>query len=350
MRTRLCAVSGAVMLAVIFAGIMSLATPEPTASVRIGSVVQQAALSPDGEYLAVACDDGMVRLFEVGTWALAWEATLHDTGAVSAVAFLPDGSEVVAGLSGEADIVFLGAPTGRELRRLSLYGAPQGEGYYDEDMFVYVTSMALSSNGKLLAAGCWASGHVKLVDISTGLDTIVIRHGYQNPLGVLAFSPDGTLLASPGSSRVVVISTAAGEEIASLSRPGLRDSGVASFSPDGSLLALAGGTSGGSSSGSTNVLIYETDEWTLQRLPWRNDALSGTVVFSPDGEFLVAGGKNLAVWSTGEFQLLSTHAIPTYRRTGVAWMGFTPDMEFLLIAGGGRGFIEVWRFSELCGD
>ena len=207
MRTRLRRVSASVLLAVILAGIVSLATPEPTESFRIGSIVLHAALSPDGEHLAVACDDGAVRLFELGTWALAWEATLHDTGAVSAVAFLPDGSEVVAGLSGEADIVFLGAPTGTELRRLSPYGAPQGEGYYDEDMSVYVTSMALSSDGKLLAAGCWTSGRVKPVDISTDLDTVVINHGYRNPLGVLALSPDGTLLASPGSVRVAAIRT-----------------------------------------------------------------------------------------------------------------------------------------------
>jgi len=146
-RVRLARICAFGLVVLLLAPVMARAVPEPITTVQFDSFVHHAALSPSGEYLAVACDDGAVRLVETESWGVLWETQLHDTGAVSAVAFAPDGSEVVAGLSGEADVVFLNALTGEESRRLSLYGPPLPGGYYDEDMFVYVTSMALSSDG-----------------------------------------------------------------------------------------------------------------------------------------------------------------------------------------------------------
>jgi len=161
----------------------------------------------------------------------------------------------------------------------------------------------------------------------------------------MAFSPDGMLLVSCGMQGCVVIDTQTQEEVAGPAVPGVALSGGGfggvAFSPDGSLLAIAGGSK------SRNVVLYETDAWTLKRLPWQNSGIAGTVAFSPDGELLVAGGEALAIWSTADWELLSSHAISTYRRPGIAWIGFTPDMELLLVAGGIRKSIEVWRFAEL---
>jgi WD40 repeat protein len=352
MRTRLCRVSAAVLVVVVLARVMSPATPEPTVSLRIGSVVKDAAISSDGEYLAVACVDGGVRLFEIGSWELLWEAHLHDTSAVTSVAFLPsDEEEVVVSVSTGADVVFLLTTSGREVRRINLFQELRSANAYDEDAFIYAYVMAVSPDGTMLASGCTTTGHIKLVDLMTGESRIVIRHGMVTAMeSGLVFNPDGVLLASSDNRSTIVFDIMSSEEVATPSRPGVRlnDSGSGGdmeFSPDGALFAMTGGTR------STSVVVYRTDTWELlQRLGLRNTGLEGSLAFSSDGRLLAAGGYPFALWDASTLALLESHQVSTYRRGGIAWMGFTPDMELLLVAGGSRGFIEAWRLSDLYGD
>ena len=61
-----------------------------------GGTVTRACWSPDGRLVATACADGVVRLFDAATGALARELRGH-TGVVWDVAFTCDGTRVVSG-------------------------------------------------------------------------------------------------------------------------------------------------------------------------------------------------------------------------------------------------------------
>ena len=343
--------AGLGLVSVFLLGLMVCGAPEPVETIAIGAVVQHAALRPDGASLAVGCLDGAVRLFDTEAWDLLWETQVHESSGVGCVAFLPDGSQVAATVS-DVYIVFLDATTGRERRRLEVHTPPLRENQYDENAFWGTDVIAFSPDETLLACGDRTSGHVKLVSLATGEGPIVARHRPLNGSQSLAFSPDGRLLASYGFEDSVVVNTETLEVVGTPARPGLRQdtSGMTVFSPDGAWLAMTAGKSGGVGAGSANVVLYDTGTWTLKRLAMRNDGIYGSVAFSPAGGLVAAGGDKLSLWDTDGCGLMATHTITTYRRGGVVWMGFSSDRELLYVAGGTRGYLEVWRVSDLTGE
>ena len=349
LRRRLAAGLG--LVSVFLLGLMACGAPEPVETIAIGAVVQHAALSPDGASLAIGCIDGTVRLFDTETWDLTWETQVHESTAVGCVAFLPDGSQV-AGTVSDVFIVFLDATTGRERRRLEVYTAPLQENEYDENAFWGTDVIAFSPDGALVACGDRTSGHVKLVSLATGEGPIVARHRPLNGSQSLAFSPDGRLLASYGSEDTIVVNTETLEVVGTPARPGLRQdaNGMTVFSPDEAWLAMTAGKSGGVGVGSTNVVLYDIETWTLKRLAIRNDGIYGSVALNSGGGLLAAGGDKLSLWDTDGFGLIAAHTIATYRRGGVVWMGFSSDSELLYVAGGTRGYLEVWRVCDLTGE
>ncbi len=60
-----------------------------------GAIARDARWSPDGKYIALACDDGQVRLYDTGSRALVGTFTGHQ-GPVRSVEFSPDGSSLAS--------------------------------------------------------------------------------------------------------------------------------------------------------------------------------------------------------------------------------------------------------------
>ena len=105
----------------------------------------------------------------------------------------------------------------------------------------------------------------------------------------MAFSPDGRLLASGGDEKTVRLwDPATGQEMRTLIGHTSSVKGVA-FSPDGQLLA---------SSGSTDWTVRLWDPATGQELRSLigHTRFVNSVAFSPDGRLLAISGDDKTVW------------------------------------------------------
>ena len=173
------------------------------------------------------------------------------------VVFLPDSKTIlVAGAHGTS-VVDLA--TGREVRRI--------EGAY--------APIALSPDGHRLAATLDPATAITmgLFDLATGQRTATLG-GHSQRIARLAFSPDGTLLASGGDDRLVMVwDVAGGQRRAMFSGHTAAVQGLA-FSPDGATLY----------SSSLDGSIYD---WDLRRSATLVKQIPAGVVGSPPLDFRV---------------------------------------------------------------
>jgi WD40 repeat protein len=123
---------------------------------------------------------------------------------------------------------------------------------------------------------------IKLFDAQTGnLRRVVARSN--EAMTMLSFSPGGTLLAGGGESGTVQLWNLVGKTSRKLSGHLGRIDAIA-FSCDGSLLATAGKDS--------VVQFHDTSKGTLKRTLRGLDSRIASMVFSPDNGVLVTGSRD----------------------------------------------------------
>ncbi len=152
-----------------------------------------AAFSPDGKWLAVG-GYGEVALWDLAGAALARRMAAGKGGSmVQAVAFAKDGKRLFAGagVPDASGAVFAFDPaTGAVAAE---FGGPEGP----------VTSLAVSPDGKLLAAGS-GDGNAYITNLADGKPAAVLKF---HKLAVLhvSFSGDGKFLVTGGADRAVQV-------------------------------------------------------------------------------------------------------------------------------------------------
>ena len=203
---------------------------------------QKFVYSEDGTFTIVGEYGNVARWDKTGKQVLKRKGSGHPTSA----ALSPDGTLVALAESSFGDrkgsFKILEVETGKV--RASI---PAGGDHF------FAPGILFSPDGKLVAWGC--GDHLSLSDAATGELKLKLEdvHAHWPTNRALAFSPDGTLLASGGDdSTVLVHETAYGKQVAKLTGHKGAISALA-FSADAQRLA--------SGSADTTILIWDGSAW-----------------------------------------------------------------------------------------
>jgi WD40 repeat protein len=281
--------------------------------------VEGVAFSPDGAYIASGADytDSSVRL-----WGASDGSRLHDFSlyphAVRSVDIVPGHPYVAVGyivtdyapggvaavwdteldqelyttggchvaLSPGGDMLASGG--GGVNRYLFLTRVSDGFERHSIYTGSYILDVAYSPDGRFVAT-CGSDNDVKLWDPATG-SLVRTLTGHTDDVSALAFSPDGSLLASgaggwddPGESTIRIWRVSDGEHLDTLEGHGDWVYALA-FAPDGGALVSSGRTGS-----SQKIKIWDLDTGEMTRY-YDESALD--LDFSPYGQFLVYGRSN----------------------------------------------------------
>jgi RNA polymerase sigma factor (sigma-70 family) len=154
------------------------------------------AISPDGNTLAYS-QDQTIHLLDVASWKEGRRIDIAEGRAFN-LAFSPDGQVLAA--SCRSDLQLWNVATGRPLLRRAGHSAA-------------VDTVSFLDGGKRLLSTCRETGIARVWDVDSGRQLHTFA-GDWSPLGVVALSADGKLLASAGQfNRMSIWDTAAGQRV-----------------------------------------------------------------------------------------------------------------------------------------
>ena len=258
-------------------------------------------------------------------------------GRISPIAYSPYGNFLAVGTS--IGVWIYDVHTGAELDLLT--------GHTSE-----VESLAFSPDGTTLASGGkWGDNTIRLWDVDTGQLKATLT-GAPNSVRSLAFSPDGKTLAYASgyghwvTDGIVQLWDVATRQLtATLRGDGIPVNSVA-FSPDGKILASASrhGNWG------TDVIVVQLWDVATRQLTatLRGDGIPvNSVAFSPDGKILATGSGAwrtagiVQLWDIDARQLTATF---TGHTDSVSSVAFSPD-GYTLASGSEDGTVLLWNVA-----
>jgi WD40 repeat protein/serine/threonine protein kinase len=263
-------------------------------------------------------------------------------GGEGPVAFRPDGTPVQLTIEvkkGERTLSLRELASGRAVIQFKVPGQLDnpnpGQIALSPDLKLAVAPFT-ATEGKP-ALGVW--------DTATGQ----LRQRFEGPNTAAAFSPDGSLLArGDDAGRVIVWSLPSEKEVASLpsGRNTIRALAFtrdrvrrADQTPDGPGWLIAAGDSGG------GLTVWDVNAKTPRSFCYAADLEVTAVVFSPDGQTVVSGGRALRFWD-----LASGRATLRLETSDFIYgLAFSPDGHRLAV--GALGFftapqVRVWHIER----
>ncbi|MEG4804114.1 NB-ARC domain-containing protein [Microcoleus sp. ARI1-B5] len=316
--------------------------------------VRSIQFSPDGTLLASASDDQTVKLWDAHTGKL-WKTLLGHTNWVWSVAFSPGIAGAAGGVMLTAELEPRESPqkcailaSGSYDSSVRLWNGQSGkllktlQGHTN-----WVLCIKFSPDGTILASGSDDSS-VKLWDVCTGRGAYTLP-GHTGWVRCVDFSPDGKLLASSSDDRTIKLWDVDRCESGSDEYRADRLSGSiwktleghtngvwsVAFSPDGTLLA--------SGSVDRTVKLWNVRTGAIVRTLEGHSNWVRCVAFSPDGTLLASASYDSSVklWDVGTGQVVRTLQGHT---SGVWSVDFSPDGT-LIASGSYDRTIKLWDVS-----
>ena len=248
-----------------------------------GEITGNIAFSPDGTRLAVGSSIG-IWIYDVRPGKeKELDLFTGNTEVVNALAFSPDGTMIASGGSDQT-VRLWDTTTGQQVGTLT------GHTWT-------ITTIAFSPDGNTLATcrGFWDPDRIeiepelRLWNVQTGELKFTLE-GHTEIVTCVAFSPDGSTLASSSNDQTVQLwDTQTGEHKSTFKENWGRVSSVA-YSPDGKILAIA--------YPDAVQLLDERTGTHKMTIKEHNGGVS-TVAFSPDGATLATGAYDaVRLWDT----------------------------------------------------
>lgn len=337
--------------------------------------VSQLAFSPNGKTLLTGSKDGTIQAWDTVTGSHRYTVTGHiegtrdlafnlngdtlvslnrrfnpwrtfqqqrwdlNTGAQLSTRFLgikaysmilsPDGGTLVTHEAGNKCVLWdINTDPPRVIDQFILKWASTG---------VNARRFAFSGDGKMLAAGATGGSlHLWRLSESKKVQHRFTVNGHNIKRWAVVFSDDGKLLASGGDQKMICLWRVADGTLLFTSTAHKSPITAVAFSPNSKILA----------SGGNELFLWDTSTYTqLRTTPRELSARISALVFSPDGNTLVAGNWDgiLELWDVRTGGLLSTHTGHT-RQANV--LKFSPDGK-TLASGSEDGTILLWDWETL---
>ncbi|HSM70397.1 MAG TPA: BTAD domain-containing putative transcriptional regulator [Anaerolineales bacterium] len=284
-------------------------------------VVEDVIYSPDGNRLATASNDGTAKIWDADT---GQELLTLNTGPINTIAFDPTKGETILATAyyDDKNAAIWDTVTGQKL--LTLMGHTEG-----------INRIAFSPDGTRIATAS-SDNTAKIWDATSGEELFTLS-GYSDFVTSVAFSPDGTrLVVGSVDTTVGIWDIATGQELFTLSNitEGIND---VTFSPDGTILATAG---------SRDEAVRLWDAATGQAIRTISSGqgqLIYDIAYSMNGSLIVTSSLDgtARVWDTStgtELLTLPGHA------TSLSRAAFSPDGTRLATASY-DGTARVWDIT-----
>ncbi len=283
--------------------------------------------SPDGRLIAVGLNEGGIRLWDARKLIPAGAPLLSTGGEVTALAFSPDGRTLAA-------VTHLGQATIWDLESRSLRQGPF-------QVASFAVGVSINADGTMLATAGGAG--VQLWDVETG--TALGRIGDGRNAGDVAFSPTEPLVAfivdgylQSGGGDAEIWDVARRSLVTTLHRDDNADflGWAVAFSPDGSMLATGG----------DDPLVHLWDVRTgklVRELEQNVGNAVWAIEFSRDGRILaISGGDSFAsLWDVVTGAQIGPRLGAGSRES---MHSLSPDGRRLLItSGNGQG--AIWNID-----
>jgi WD40 repeat protein len=318
-------VGGRFMHAATFAAIIALAMTQPAELLPAFELkghdrpVLDVAFSADGKRLASVADDGMLRIWDLQTRteSASFKGCSQNN---NRVCWTGDGAEVVT-IGDDQTIRRWDVEAKKELKAIPL-----------SDMSGGAEDIALSPDSKKLAVV--ARSTLRIYDLSSGAE--VSRHVVHEQYGVdgVAWSPDGSMIATGGTDRKVTILEAATGAVRRLLETDGRPACLA-FTPDIKTLFVS----------TDNRIVQQFDVATGAKEKIDLGSLPALDLhLSSDGKRLVIGGPGRGPVSLD----LTTKKIREPKLESDDWVksaAISPDAK-LVIGGANGGTIYGWSVEQ----
>lgn len=346
--------------------IWNFETGQQIMSVENSSKINSIAFSPNGKILAFGNSDETISLWniETGRQLESFQTNHKYTYYSITLAFSPDSKTLISWINSDWKIKLWNVETGKLIQSVDNKSGS--------------SSIALSLDGKILAASCY--DNICLWNIETG-ENIKSLEGHTFPIKSIIFSPDGKTLASGSIDSTVKLwniedgkqiksfegnvdfvnevaispnekSLAAsslddtiklwnletGQKIKSFIEGGSESFDSMAFSPDS--LTLAAGTK----NDTIKLWNVKTGEFIKS---FKGENLILSVAFSPDGKILASGdaGEIIKLWNVEAGQVikfLEGHKSLVNESASVTTVAFSPDGK-ILASGSWDKTIKLWN-------